>query len=90
MLGTQLTPSQYLKRCAEVFDTLEISQIEGLADDIYKAYEQGRFVFLISPLIVMTGGALKDKSPHSASSFFCVASLPLAGLCFGCGFPFPV
>ena len=47
MLGTQLTPSQYLKRCAEVFDTLEISQIEGLADDIYKAYEQGRFVFLI-------------------------------------------
>lgn len=47
MLGTQLNPSQYLKRCAEVFDTLDLSQIEGLADDIYAAYEQGRFVFLI-------------------------------------------
>ncbi len=47
MLGTQLTPTQYLKRCAEVFETLDVSQIEGLADDIYSAYEQGRFVFLI-------------------------------------------
>lgn len=47
MLGTQLTPSQYLKRCAEVFDTLDISQIEGLGNDIYAAYEQERFVFLI-------------------------------------------
>ena len=32
MLGTQLTPAQYLKRCAEVFDTLDVSQLEGLAD----------------------------------------------------------
>ena len=47
MLGTQLTPSQYLKRCAEVFDTLDVSQIEGLADAIYSAYENGKFVFLI-------------------------------------------
>ena len=34
-------------RYAEVFDTLDVSQLEGLADDIYSAYEQGRFVFLI-------------------------------------------
>ena len=47
MLGTQLTPTQYLKRCAEVFDTLDVSQIEGLADAIYSAYENGKFVFLI-------------------------------------------
>lgn len=60
MLGTQLTPSQYLKRCAEVFDSLDVSQIEGLADDIYAAYEQGRFVFIIG-----NGGS------GSNSSHFC-------------------
>ena len=47
MLGTELTPPQYLKRCAEVFETLDVSQIEGLANDIFSAYEEGRFVFLI-------------------------------------------
>lgn len=47
MLGTQLTPREYLTRCAAEFDKLDLDQISGLADDIYAAYEQGRFVFLI-------------------------------------------
>ena len=47
MLGTQLKPAAYLRKCAEVFDTLDLSQIEGLADDIYAAYQTGKFVFLI-------------------------------------------
>ena len=60
MLGTQLTPSQYLKRCAEVFDTLDVSQIEGLADAIYSAYENGKFVFLIG-----NGGSANMRSAIS-------------------------
>lgn len=46
MLGTQLTPAQYLRRCSEVFETLDLAQVQGLADDIYAAYQDGRFVFL--------------------------------------------
>lgn len=46
MLGTQLTPAEYLRRCSAVFETLDLAQVEGLADDLYDAYQQGRFVFL--------------------------------------------
>ena len=46
MLGTQLKPGPYLRKCAEVFETLDLSQIEGLADDIYAAYQNGRFVYI--------------------------------------------
>ena len=46
MLGTQLTPDAYLRRCAEVFETIHLPHVEELADDIYAAYETGRFVFL--------------------------------------------
>lgn len=46
MLGTQLLPGPYLRKCAEVFETLDLKQIEGLADDIYAAYQQGKFVFI--------------------------------------------
>jgi|UniRef100_A0A7C4LNE4 D-sedoheptulose 7-phosphate isomerase len=60
MLGTQLTPAQYLRRCSEAFETLDLSQVEGLADDLYAAYEQGRFVFICG-----NGGS------GSNSSHFC-------------------
>jgi D-sedoheptulose 7-phosphate isomerase len=46
MLGTELSPQDYLKRCAAEFDKLDVSQIVGLADDIYKAYQDGKFVFI--------------------------------------------
>ena len=45
MLGTQLKPGSYLRKCAEVFETLD-PRIEGLADDIYAAYQNGKFVFI--------------------------------------------
>jgi D-sedoheptulose 7-phosphate isomerase len=60
MLGTQLTPAQYLRRCGEVFESLKLSQVEGLADDIYAAYQHGRFVFICG-----NGGS------GSNSSHFC-------------------
>lgn len=60
MLGAQLTPAQYLKRCAEVFDTLNVSEIEALSNDIFAAYQQQKFVFIIG-----NGGS------GSNSSHFC-------------------
>jgi D-sedoheptulose 7-phosphate isomerase len=60
MLGAHLTPAQYLKRCAEVFDTLDLAQTQALADDIYAAYQAGKFVFICG-----NGGS------GSNSSHFC-------------------
>lgn len=60
MLGAHLTPANYLRRCAEVFETLDLTQVTGLADDIYAAYEAGRFVFICG-----NGGS------GSNSSHFC-------------------
>lgn len=60
MLGTELNPKQYLQRCAAEFERLDLRQIEGLADDIYAAYEQGKFVFICG-----NGGS------GSNSSHFC-------------------
>ncbi|HET6423911.1 MAG TPA: SIS domain-containing protein [Planctomycetaceae bacterium] len=60
MLGAHLPPAQYLRRVAEVFETLDLSQTEGLADDIYSAYQNGKFVFIIG-----NGGS------GSNSSHFC-------------------
>jgi D-sedoheptulose 7-phosphate isomerase len=60
MLGAHLTPAAYLRRCSEVFESLDLSQTEGLADDIYAAYEHGRFVFICG-----NGGS------GSNSSHFC-------------------
>lgn len=60
MLGAELTPSEYLDRCAAEFAKLDLSQTEGLADDIYRAYEEGRFVFICG-----NGGS------GSNSSHFC-------------------
>lgn len=47
MLGTELAPREYLERCSEVFRTLDLKQIEGLSDDIFSAYQRGKFVFII-------------------------------------------
>jgi len=60
MLGAELTPSEYLNRCAAEFARLDLSQTECLADDIYRAYEEGRFVFICG-----NGGS------GSNSSHFC-------------------
>jgi len=46
MLGAELTPLQYLDRCSEEFAKLDLSQTERLAEEIHKAYEEGRFVFI--------------------------------------------
>jgi D-sedoheptulose 7-phosphate isomerase len=46
MLGVELTPREYLARCSAEFEKLDLKQIEGLADDIFAAYEKGKFVFL--------------------------------------------
>lgn len=46
MLGAELTPYDYLARCGQEFEKLDLSQTERLADDIYRAYEDGRFVFI--------------------------------------------
>lgn len=60
MLGTELNPREYLNRCADEFEKLDVNQITGLADDIYKAYEDGKFVFICG-----NGGS------GSNSSHFC-------------------
>lgn len=60
MLGAHLTPREYLQRCAALFDKLDLSQMERLADDIYAAYQRGRFVFICG-----NGGS------GSNSSHFC-------------------
>ena len=46
MLGVELTPREYLARCSAEFEKLDLKQVEGLADDIFAAYEKGKFVFL--------------------------------------------
>lgn len=46
MLGVHLNPAEYLQRCAAEFAKLDLSQTEGLARDIFSAYEEGRMVFL--------------------------------------------
>ena len=46
MLGTELNPREYLARCSAEFDKLDLTQVEALSQDIFAAYEQGRFVFL--------------------------------------------
>ncbi len=60
MLGTELTARQYLDRCGQAFDGLDVSQTQGLSDEIYAAYEDSRFVFLCG-----NGGS------GSNSSHFC-------------------
>ena len=46
MLGAYLSPREYLERCAQEFDKLDLGVIEALGADIYEAYQDGRFVFI--------------------------------------------
>ncbi|MBS0264821.1 MAG: SIS domain-containing protein [Planctomycetes bacterium] len=46
MLGAELNPKEYLERCSEVFQTLDLSQLEGLASDMYAAWKNQKFVFV--------------------------------------------
>ena len=46
MLGTTLSPQQYLERCAKEFERLDLEQPRRLAEDIYRAYLDGRFGFI--------------------------------------------
>ncbi|MBT6156544.1 MAG: SIS domain-containing protein [Planctomycetaceae bacterium] len=46
MLGAELTPIEYLARCNEEFSKLDLAPVEKLAEEIYAAYEDGRFVFI--------------------------------------------
>ncbi len=46
MLGAYLNPAEYLRRCAKEFEKLDLQQTSDLADSIYRAWEDGRFVFI--------------------------------------------
>ncbi len=46
MLGAELTPQEYLDRCNQEFAKLDLVQSERLGEEIYSAYEDGRFVFI--------------------------------------------
>jgi len=60
MLGTHLNPREYLNRCAEELDRLDLEPSERLAEEIFRAYQYGRFVFICG-----NGGS------GSNSSHFC-------------------
>ena len=60
MLGAHLTPGEYLRRCSEEFDKLDLTEVERLGREIFAAYEEGRFVFICG-----NGGS------GSNSSHFC-------------------
>lgn len=60
MLGAELTPQEYLTRCNDEFAKLDLSTVEKLGEEIYSAYEEGRFVFICG-----NGGS------GSNSSHFC-------------------
>ncbi|MFO1020979.1 MAG: SIS domain-containing protein [Planctomycetales bacterium] len=60
MLGTMLTPKDYLARCSAEFEKLDLKQMEGLANEIFAAYQEGRFVFIIG------NGGSGSNSSHFA------------------------
>ena len=46
MLGAHLSPTEYLRRCADEFDKLDTGELVALSDAIYDAWADGRFVFI--------------------------------------------
>lgn len=46
MLGATLNPHQYLERFSKLLSELDLSQVERLADDIFNAWVDERFVFI--------------------------------------------
>lgn len=60
MLGITLNPKDYLARCSAEFEKLDLKQVEGLSDEIFSAYQDGRFVFIIG------NGGSGSNSSHFA------------------------
>jgi len=60
MLGVELNPSEYLKRFSELLTEIEADSLEEMSQDIFAAYQEGRFVFICG-----NGGS------GSNSSHFC-------------------
>ncbi len=46
MLGAELSAGEYLDRCSEVFRSLDLSQVEELAADMFSAWDRQKFVFV--------------------------------------------
>lgn len=46
MLGVSLNVHEYLLRCQSVLDQLDRSEIERLSEELIRAWERGRFVFV--------------------------------------------
>ncbi len=57
MLGSKLPLSEYLNTCSQLFTAIDEAQVQRLADDIYDAYQHGRFVFLCG-----NGGSASNAS----------------------------
>ena len=47
MLGTKLSPRQFLDRVGLELQKIHPAQVQALADAVFACYQQGRFVFLI-------------------------------------------
>ncbi len=47
MLGTRLSPPQFMQRVAEELQRLDVGPVHALADAIFACYESGRTVFVI-------------------------------------------
>jgi len=63
MLGAELSAGEYLDRCSEVFRTLDLMQIEGLAADLFAAWERQKFVFVCG-----NGGSGSNASHFGADA----------------------
>jgi D-sedoheptulose 7-phosphate isomerase len=63
MLGAELSAGEYLDRCSEVFRTLDLKQIEGLAADLFAAWERQKFVFVCG-----NGGSGSNASHFAADA----------------------
>ena len=60
MIGAELSPFEYLARCSQICARVDLTMAERLAQEIYAAYVDGRFVFICG-----NGGS------GSNSSHFC-------------------
>jgi D-sedoheptulose 7-phosphate isomerase len=63
MLGAELKPGEYLERCTEAFRTLDSRQIEGLAEDLFAAWQKQQFAFVCG-----NGGSGSNASHFAADA----------------------
>ena len=47
MLGTKLSPRQFLDRVGQELERIDPAQVQALADAVFDCYAKGRFVFII-------------------------------------------